>query len=240
MDSRIIFNPAPRIERITLANGASCHVVDDALLEPERFVAWVDANRAQFRPVDFNAYPGTYLMVPTAVEDAFQDFFLRHVRSLFDARRQLQMHCRVGMVTLSPQALRPCQWLCHSDHFGLDPSQSIQASVLYLFKDESLGGTSFYEPTRSEPVTRQLFTDSLALSPEAFVSRYGIRPGYMRGSNAYFRHIGRVPARWNRLILYDGSLLHSGDIGMPEKLSDDPLTGRLTFNGFFTCRRKGR
>jgi hypothetical protein len=27
---------------------------------------------------------------------------------------------------------------------------------------------------------------------------------------------------------------HSGDIGRPEALTEDPLTGRLTFNGFFT------
>ena len=39
------------------------------------------------------------------------------------------------------------------------------------------------------------------------------------------------------MIFYDGSILHSGDILAPEKLSADPRIGRLTLNGFFTSRR---
>jgi hypothetical protein len=237
MLSQTLFNPHPRIEHVALVNGAVCHVIDDALLDPERFVAWAKSQSADFRPVDFNAYPGNYLMLPTQINDALQEFFNRHVRGLFDARRLVQMHCRLAMVTLPASALRPYQWLCHSDNFALDAAQSIQASVLYLFKDAALGGTSFYEPARSQSETQQLFADSASLSAEDFMQRYGIRPGYIHASNAYFNHIGSVAARWNRLIFYDGSLLHSGDITAPEKLSPDPSKGRLTMNGFFTCRR---
>lgn len=238
MDPTRIFNPAPQITRVELLDGSFCYVADDVLLEPEALVAWAAVNCADFRPVDFNAYPGTYLLPEDGLRDALQDFFLRHMRGLFDARRLLQMHCRLGMVTLRPEALRPFQWLCHSDNFGLEPSQSIQASVLYLFQDETLGGTSFYEPTGSPRATRQLFADASAMASEAFAARYGLKPGYMEGPNDHFRLVGTVSARWNRMVFYDGSLLHSGHITAPEKLTDDPLTGRLTFNGFFTCRRR--
>jgi hypothetical protein len=47
-----------------------------------------------------------------------------------------------------------------------------------------------------------------------------------------------VPAKWNRLIFYDGGMLHSGDIRKPERMSPDPRVGRLTLNGFFTSRRR--
>jgi len=60
----VAFNPCPQIERVALANGHACYVMDDALLEPERLVEWTAAQSAAFRPVDFNAYPGTYLMLP--------------------------------------------------------------------------------------------------------------------------------------------------------------------------------
>ncbi|GAH33624.1 unnamed protein product, partial [marine sediment metagenome] len=53
----------------------------------------------------------------------------------------------------------------------------------------------------------------------------------------WFVHIGRVAAKWNRIVFYDGSMLHSGDIFAPDRLSADPLRGRLTLNGFFTSRR---
>ncbi|HEY0231825.1 MAG TPA: DUF6445 family protein, partial [Dokdonella sp.] len=128
-------------------------------------------------------------------------------------------------------------WLCHSDRHALDAARSIQASVLYLFKDERLGGTSFYVPTRTPEETARLFADSSALSSEAFTQRYGIVPGYLHASNDYFQQIGAIAPRWNRLIFYDGSLLHSGSIANPEKLSSDPRSGRLTFNGFYICRR---
>jgi Family of unknown function (DUF6445) len=238
LSSAAVFTAQPRIERVALSNGEQCYVIDDALREPERFVAWAAARPEQFQPVDFNAYPGTYRMMPASVETALQDFFVQHMRAYFDARRLQKMHCRLSMVTLPPQALRPFQWICHTDRYGLDATQSIQASVLYLFGDAALGGTSFYVPTRSQAETAQLFADTTALSNEAFTARYGIEPGYMCGSNRYFERIGGVPARFNRLIFYDGSLLHSGDIPVPERLSEDPAAGRLTFNGFFISRRR--
>jgi hypothetical protein len=49
-----------------------------------------------------------------------------------------------------------------------------------------------------------------------------------------------VPPRFNRLIFYDGSLFHAGDIPHPGLLRDDVRSGRLTFNGFFVCRRAAR
>jgi hypothetical protein len=237
MPASAVFRKEPSIERVALANGEYCYVVDDALCEPERFVDWACAHRAEFRPVDFNAYPGTYRMMPAPIETALEDFFNRHMRDCFDARRLKKMHCRLSMVTLPPESLRPYQWLCHTDRSGLGPTESIQATVLYLFKDPALGGTSFYAPRRPHEEIAQLFADSATLSNEVFAQRHGITAGYMRESNVYFERIGGVAARWNRLIFYDGSLLHSGDIPSADRLSDDPMSGRLTFNGFFVSRR---
>jgi Family of unknown function (DUF6445) len=237
MQNLTIFNPRPHIEQLRLPNGKSCFIIDDALLEPERLLQFATAQYDAFQPVDFNAYPGTYLLTPKEAIEALHDFFVQHVRRSFDARRVLSVHCRLSMVTLPPQTLRPYQWICHSDGQNIDPQQSLQASVLYLFKDESLGGTSFYEPARSPPETMRLMHDASTLPAQEFTQRYGIEPGYLTTSNEWFTHIGRVPAKWNRIIFYDGAMLHSGDIFAPEKLSADPRAGRLTLNGFFTSRR---
>ena len=93
-------------------------------------------------------------------------------------------------------------------------------------------------PARPVDEIARLFDESTALSPDDFTRRHGIAPGYMVGSNAYFTCTATIPARWNRLIFYDGSLLHSGDILAPERLSADPSQGRLTLNGFFVSKRK--
>ena len=116
----------------------------------------------------------------------------------------------------------------------------MQASVLYLFHDPELGGTGFYVPRRSAADTGALFADARLAPPSAFATKYGLSPGYMHGSNAWFQRIGGIAARWNRLIIYDGGMLHASDVIAPDRLSADPRSGRLTLNGFFTCRRNLR
>src|SRR5262245_33064865 len=101
--SEALFNPRPRIEAMCFANGQVCHVIDDALVAPERVRAQACAQGAAFRSVDFNAYPGIYLIAPDELQHALRDFFIEHIRHLFDARRVLDMHCRWSMVTLPPE-----------------------------------------------------------------------------------------------------------------------------------------
>jgi hypothetical protein len=114
---------------------------------------------------------------------------------------------------------------------------TIAASVLYLFHDPALGGTSFYRPRRPGPVIDRLVADSLTLEASDFAARHGVQRGYMTDGNQHFERVATVPAAWNRLIFYDGEIFHSGDIAQPLLMSSDPARGRLTLNGFFTCRR---
>jgi len=237
MELALAFNPAPRIERVALTQEQSCFVIDDALREPERLVEFAIGQRAAFRRAGDNAYPGLLLPAIEAISAALGEFFNTHLRRRFDARRLVSMHARLALVTLRPDELGPRQQLCHSDSVGIEPGHSIQASVLYLFRDSSFGGTSFYVPNQSQVQTARLFHDASHLPREEFARRYDMTSGYMRESNHWFRRVAGVPARWNRLIFYDGAMLHSGDIAAPEKLDADPARGRLTLNGFFNCRR---
>jgi hypothetical protein len=56
--------------------------------------------------------------------------------------------------------------------------------------------------------------------------------GYINGSNAFFEQIGAIEAVPDRLIIYQGILLHSGIIPPDMTFSDDPREGRLTANLF--------
>src|SRR5262249_45360809 len=153
---------------------------------------------------------------------ALSAFFVEHVRRGFDARRVVRMHGRFALVTLPPHELRPFQTFCHVDVAQTGPGESIQASVLYLFDDPALGGTSFYVPPQPAAQMQQLLADSKPLTAEQFSERYGIARAYMCDSNAYFQRVGGVEAKWNRLIFYNGAMLHSGDIPAPDRLSADP------------------
>lgn len=200
-------------------------------------VDYAIAHRASFAMAPFNAYPGIEFHLPAALSAQLDDFFRLHIRRHLHGRRTLQMYSRLSMVTLAPHQLSPIQWLCHRDRMGVPPDQCVAASVLYLFNDENLGGTSFYTPKGTAAETENLMRFAAIATPEAFTAETGVAPGYLLDSIAHFERVCTVPARWNRMIFYDGSQFHSPDIRAPEKLSADLASGRLTLNGFYTCSR---
>ena len=238
MSDHISFNPRPQIQPIHFPNGQACLIVDDALVNPDALLQLAIEQSQAFQPAPFNAYPGVQLPMGPEISNRLDEFFRVHIRGWLNARRTLRMHSRLAMVTLKPEELQARQWICHRDSAGLAPSQCIAASVLYLFRDPTLGGTNFYMPKKSAQETSLLVHDSGTSSNAMFAQKYGIQPGYSGASNAYFEKIYTVPAKWNRMIFYDGSIFHSGEIPRPEKMNANPLSGRLTLNGFFTCSRK--
>lgn len=233
-----MFNPQPAIHAVPLFDGRECLVIDDLLADPQ---AWVDTaarSRDAFVRPD-QPYPGLEAVLPDAVQAALAEHFARHARTRLGGRRTLGVRARLSLATLQPHELEPRQWFCHRDSAGLPPDQCIVASVIYLFHDVRLGGTSFYRPRHSDAVTARLVHDAGALPRPDFEARYPeIAPGYQLDSNAWFDRVATVAARWNRAIFYDGSTFHSADLAAPERLVADPDRGRLTVNGFFTCRRQ--
>jgi len=233
------FNPAPRLSTVALARGEVCLVVDEALANPEGLIDWAAAQ--QFKPAAGFPYPGVTLDAPAAVSAMVGDYFAEHARARLGGRRTLSTTVRLSLVTLAPQQLRPVQWQCHRDRLGPVPGDlRLAAMVAYLFRDPGLGGTSFYRPLLSEEETGRMIADAGRMEGSEFSARYGVEAGYLAGSNRYFERLAQIPAAWNRMLFYNGDLFHSGDIPAPARLSDAPRRGRLTLNGFFTCRRAAR
>ena len=234
-----LFNPDPTVRFIDLGLGQRCCVIDDVLADPQGLADW--AATQTFVPVTAFPYPGVMVEAPATITRPFADFFVQHLRRALGARRLIDTNARLSLVTLAPARLRPVQWQCHRDRIAANPHEVLfAASVLYLFKEPALGGTSFYQPRRPAAEIDRMIIESQQLDPQAFSARYGVAPGYMTGSNAWFEQVARVPPTWNRLIVYDGGIFHSGDVDRPELLSADPARGRLTLNGFFACKRNAR
>lgn len=233
-----MFNPHPRVQVVPITSQHACYVIDDALLEPERWVEHALAHRAEFNDSPRNAFPGPELGLSQPVVERFSGYFAAHARSGLGGRRTLGANARLSIATRAPGELKPWQWFCHVDRLGIAPEHTIAASVLYLFDKPELGGTAFYVADRPQAEIDALVHASGTMAAEEFAARSGIAPGYMTASNAWFRKVASIPARWNRLIFYPGTVLHSGEILHPELLDGDPRKGRLTINGFFTCTRK--
>jgi len=235
-----IFHPHPQVRVLPISPTQQALVIDDALVDPAEWIAFAQARRPEFVQAPHNAYPGIELGMPNEFCWQLDEFFTVHVRNRLGGRRNVGMNSRMAMVTLPPSQLQPRQWMCHRDSAGLPPHLLIVASVLYLFGDERLGGTSIYRPRRSADETALLVHESGTLDGDAFARKYGARQGYLLDSNDWFERVLTIEPRFNRMVFYDGNLFHTSHLPEPALLTDDPRTGRLTINGFFTgTRRQG-
>ncbi len=107
------------------------------------------------------------------------------------------------------------------------------AILLYLC-DGRHGGTGFY---RHNATGLQQITEA---TREAYLDTYydeinARRPAqrYFDNSDDQFTLLGLIPAKFNRMVVYPGSLLHSACINPAISLSTDPRAGRLTLNSFY-------
>jgi hypothetical protein len=130
-----------------------------------------------------------------------------------------------SIVTTDPASLAPQQRAPHFD--TLDPKH---LALLHYLSDVPDSGTAFYRQraTAIERVT--------AANVDSFVwaarrTGEGLA-GYIHGSNDHYEQIGLVEAVPDRLLVYPGSLLHSGVIPPGMLFSADPRVGRLTANIF--------
>jgi hypothetical protein len=231
-------NPNARPVQREISPGRSVWIVDEILLNPERLIRWAANNKTLWERPTLNAYPGIQMPIPAELIAALDDYFARHIRILFNGRRTLNVFHRLAMMTWPAHQLQPKQWLCHRDRSNLDArSHAIIASVLYLFENRTLGGTLFFRPRITQTDLAQLIGDSIKLDPIGFSKKYGLAPAYPCETNEFFELEAEIPARANRIIFYDGSLFHSASVPDESRLNDDPLTGRLTANGFYTIKK---
>ena len=133
-----------------------------------------------------------------------------------------------SMITTRPSALTMPQ---RAPHF--DTTDQKHLALLHYLRVSPESGTAFYRQrsTGIECVT-QSNVDLFVETAKAEVVKLPSDSGYIRGSNQFFEEIGAVEAVSDRLIIYQGRLLHSGIIPPSMALSADPRLGRLTANIF--------
>ncbi len=230
----VLFSPNPTVQTLTLSNGQVVYVIDDFVQDPEALARTALALSAEFRVPEGHPYPGPQLTLPKELSVQLDAYFQEHLKPRLQAGPALGMYGRFSRVTQDSTTLSAVQRICHTDDSQIEPGQIISALVHYLFHDAELGGTVFFRPLMSTEETQQFLHDATRLNDAAFEDKYGIAAGYMTQSNRYFEVVGRVPAKWNRAVFYDGGIFHSGDIRWSSSSAGYQAgLGRLTVNAFF-------
>jgi hypothetical protein len=157
-------------------------------------------------------------------------------------RSKIGIRSLLSLVTTAPNELKPLQRICHVDP-NPDSGRAKYAALIYLFRDERLGGTSFYRWRNEQLVWqgRELLRNDPAKGAAFFEQHFATfrEPArYMTGSNDVAELLYTVPPKFNRFVFYSGDVPHTGAIEAPELLSGDPDKGRLTMNLFFSVLPK--
>jgi hypothetical protein len=137
-----------------------------------------------------------------------------------------------SMVTLKPTELTSPQ---RAPHF--DTTDQKDLALLHFLRAPPNSGTAFFRQrtTGIERVT-ELNVSAYIPVAEVQIPQLASDSGYFHGSDEFFEQIGAVEAAPDRMIIFQGSLLHSGIIPPDMPLTNDPRQGRLTANIFVRGR----
>lgn len=212
-------------------------VIDEFSGDSEAVAALADAV-APFPPIEGHYFPGRRRIITKA--DAEAHAYLQQacraaapfIGGAFQVKEFELAEGSFSIVTVKPAELVPIQRMPHYD----SPEQNIFAMLHYLRVPPG-SGTAFYRhrATAIERVTRAN-VGRFAPIARAEGMRLAEDSGYMHGPDEFYDQIGAVEAVPDRMIIYHGSLLHSGIIPPGMNFSADPREGRLTANFFLRGR----
>jgi hypothetical protein len=208
-------------------------VIDEFSGNAESVAQLADA-LAPFPDVSDNYYPGVRGMIEESLPAAFAYVqqtcrdAAQFIAGAFDVDGFDLLRASFSLVTKSPAELSAPQ---RAPHF--DSTDQKYFAVLHYLRVPDASGTAFYRhrATGIERVTQDN-VDGYMQAAQADAARLPATSGYINGSNAFFEQIGAVEAVPDRLVIYQGSLLHSGIIPEGMTFSADPRVGRLTANIF--------
>ncbi|WP_395621867.1 DUF6445 family protein [Sphingomonas daechungensis] len=209
-------------------------VIDDFSGAAEEAALLADS-LAPFPPIGRDSYyPGVRRIIERSDEAAnayverLCEDAAQFIAGAFDVDGFDLLEASFSMVSARPDQLRPAQRAPHFD--STDPRYF---AVLHYLRVPQGTGTAFYRQraTGIEQVTEANIS-RFVTTAERDAAMLPAGSGYIHGSDPYFEQIGAVEGIVDRLVIYQGSLLHSGIIPPGMTFSADPREGRLTANIF--------
>ncbi len=206
-------------------------IVDDYLRDPEALVSYA-VNEARFEASPA-MYPGVIAPVPDAYCEALLNILGSKIGETFTVKPETVFlnNCFFAITTFPPPQLHYRQRLPHVDDYGAGV-----IAILHYLCDSTQGGTALFRhrATGYESVTREQHEHMQGLIVQDIASQGPLPAEYVGANNRLFEQTLCMEAKFNRLVVYRGSVLHSMLVDGNTRLDPNPRVGRLTINTFLT------
>ena len=227
-------NPAAKVQMRRIGNEHQpLLVIDDVILDAEEMVG--QAVTANWGPPIGTYYPGLNAAFPASYLHTLGPVLRPSFARAFDLPLSLPM-AAIGFFALATWPLEKFEPLQRIPHYDQTLPECL-AMVHYLCKDQP-AGTGFFRHTatgyESIDTTRR---DGYVETVKHDIARDGGRlTGFAGPDTPNYEMIDMVEAKFNRLVIYRSNVLHCA-LFDGTNLTDDPRTGRLTANSFFSPDR---
>lgn len=213
----------------------TCVIVCDNVLEDVNPVRDLAISEATFDAESETSYPGRRAELSHSYATTVFPLVASLIRENYSLPDSSRAHLNAGyfsLVTLAPEKLNLQQRIPH-----FDSANPFYFAAMQYINEGDFGGTSFYShrPTGFENITVER-TDKLIQSAQSLIQESPPRQDYFYESDEHFLRLGTINHKANRLLIYPGTLLHSGNIRSAADINADPATGRLTTNMFIEFR----
>lgn len=214
-------------------------VIDDFTGTKDAAIA-AAASLAPFPDARANYYPGVRRVIGEGDGDAeryvtnVMESVGPFIAGAFDVMTYRLVEASFSVVTAPPETLLPMQRAPHFD--TTDPDTIAMIHYLHV---PGQSATAFFRH-RGTGIERvdECNVDTFVTAARIDAAQQPEGHAYVQGGDAHYDELERVEARPDRLVFYQGGLLHSGIIPPTMPLDPDPRRGRLTANFFLTLDRR--
>lgn len=179
-----------------------------------------------------NNYPGVRAAIPKDMVVAYLKPLLPYIYRVFKIPQSLQplpLDNYFSLITKRNGELNYAQTIPH-----FDTNNPYQIAMVHYLNEGEHGGTSFYRhaPTQWEYVDSARRDEYLSSVNQYISHRPNYPLDYCTPRHGLFDCYKTVEYKENRLIIFNGFMLHSTEVDVDRDVDNNPATGRLTANFF--------
>ncbi len=226
-------NPALTIKAVQIANtNLYAYIIDDFLLSADSVIHFAK-NIAYFNPMhsDNSYYPGVRDNMPEPYIRLLQEFFQRQIMPKVVEHDQHTAIVHKSLVSLT--ACPPSQLLSEQKMPHVDSCKSNEYAFVHYLSGAELGGTSIYRYIPKDKIELneqdEVILDDMLI---AVTDKSDEHNSYITQSTSLFEQVLSIEAKVNRLVIYQGNLLHGANLTSKESYSGDTENGRFSITSF--------